>query len=259
LTKFSKNNNIFKSSIEPGLIYLSNICKINGSTDLEKIIQEKAILCFWYLLNNAKNYNLFAQNEKIFEEIIQFNLINILIENLYFNFKDYIHKAYNEKSGRMSNESVLISLKIFELLSNINLTNTSYTLGEYILNNNILDVLFMILSTEFANISERQNLYLETYSFIFNLLPKIQFNKVHLDFFSLKILNCLITNFISQSSTNTSIKILKLINLHLHISKPEEIDKYYYGLNNNSENINIIHIIASKCLFIFLFRTFRLK
>lgn len=79
-----------KKLIVPAIPSLTNFSKPEGSSEVEKIILEKGILCFYYIFNNIRNYNIHTQDPQIFEKIMQYGLLNNLFDvHIIYNHRFY--------------------------------------------------------------------------------------------------------------------------------------------------------------------------
>lgn len=64
----------------PAIPSLSNMAKLSGNSDIEKNILDRAILCFYYIISNIKNYGIQSQDPEIYQKVMQYGLLDNLFE-----------------------------------------------------------------------------------------------------------------------------------------------------------------------------------
>lgn len=181
------------------------------------------------------------KNKEIFGAFLESELIDNLFHIFLIFLKD---KSVSEfHSINVSNDTFRNIIKTFELLCYI-----SDDFVDNILDKNILEITYSILSREFSqtndddkqkvNIklsSSNSNLYQDFFAFLISLFPnkkqKLKHkllsdrNNLKLQFFGEKILVLLISNILNISSTNTIVHVIKLIGTFIQYSPEVEIKR----------------------------------
>jgi len=53
---------------------------LSGNSEIEKNILDRGILCFYYIINNIKAYNIQTQEPDILQRVMQHGLLDNLFE-----------------------------------------------------------------------------------------------------------------------------------------------------------------------------------
>jgi len=137
-------------------------------------------------------------------------------------------------------------IKIFQILCNSSVETTNL-----ILNMNILEIIYSIIVKEMGTSSDNEGksklgttnhtIFVEIFALLQALFPEkknkkmeklvdLQ-NKDFLVYFSEKILNTLISNIVSNPSTNTLLQVIKLVETYVFFSNKEQILIYVDAIN----------------------------
>ena len=170
MTNCINNQDFIKKFIMPSIPSLSNLIRYSGDSELEKVLLDLSVQCFYNIIISIKNYNL-NTNMTSFYKVVSDNGI---LENLYDVFLRFLkidkesvyddemlikrkNSSYmgNTSSNTNSNSNSNINLETFKNIIKIFeyfcFLNADITNG--ILNMNILNVIYFILVKEFGLIS----------------------------------------------------------------------------------------------------------
>lgn len=123
LSKYVRNNIIFKTNIQPGLLNLTNLTKFCGTGELEKYILDNSINCFYYLLRNIKINKISEANKNIYFELTEngliINLLDSLVNLVYLLKNDLNNNSAKSNSKQSENYGEIIKkiLLVFENLT----------------------------------------------------------------------------------------------------------------------------------------------
>lgn len=262
MTRYTKKWEIFQKAILPGLPSLTSMTKLYGNSELDKSILDKAILSFYNILQGIKNYKLYTQDESIWETVIQYGLADNLLEILFTFFK-MLNSTGSNSSSSGNNSSVYMDtfkniIKTFQLLC-----EQSAKISNMLINMNIMETIYSILKEELEMTtmgsnsldkgrasSSHHTIFNELFPFLHSFFPqpdsKNTKERVITDnssrvfiLFSEKIIPLLIDNFVNISSSNLSIKVLKLINIYCYYSNNQNLSMYI-------EPLKLANIMSSK-------------
>lgn len=240
MTKHLRKYEILKEKIIPGLQNLTSFTKLNCQNELEKYIFEKAILCFYNILTGIKNNKLNSNCATIWEEVIQFGLLENLIEVLEVFLKSDNDMTLSHIFGK--NNLVIYMdtfkniIKIFSILC-----KNSEKIRNRFLDMTILNMMYNIIKEEINLDSESESntnrsnishhlIFYELFPFLFSFFPDVttstrsisncisntNFNNSSklMDYFTNKIIPLLITHFVNISSISLSLKAIQLIKIY---------------------------------------------
>lgn len=290
----ASSKDYIKKFILPAIPSLTNMTKVfsiflkmfklSGNSDIEKSILDKGILCFFYIVYNIKNYGVQNQDPEIFQKVMQYGLLDNLFEVLSNFLKimndNEVKTGGNNKDLNISQDTLKNIIKIFNIIS-----NCSSEISNLILNMNILEIIYSIISKEMATSttttesdgksklgSTYHTVFVEIFSLLQSLFPEKKCkklvklidpnNKHFLVYFSEKILNTLISNIVSNPSTNTLLQVIKLVETYIFFSNKEQILAYVDPINLSNvaskmldskdtsyifQIFELIDLIMSKC------------
>jgi hypothetical protein len=257
MTKHIKKYETFMNKIYPGLAALTSLTKFGDNDEIDKVILDKAISCFYKIIISAKNYKLFLSDSKIWEKITSYGLLNNLMEVIVFFFKMLTD------SSKFSKTFIGLYMDIFKNTMKIfkSLCEESAIISNILLEMNILEIIYSIFKEELEfSLSNKNslnkvkssshNIFNELLPFLYSLFPNknnlIKEDRMIIDnnsnvfhFFSKKILSILIKNLVNISTSQLSLKTLKLINVYCYFSKTDNISTYL-------DPQNLANIMSSK-------------
>jgi hypothetical protein len=250
MTRAINNMDYIKKFIIPAVPSLTSLTKYIGNTEIEKNILDQAVLCFYNIVFCIKSYNL-QGGQYFYTNMIQFGLL----ENLFEVFEKFIKNekedqiptnniASNNKGVDIYQETFKNILKLFEVFCNL-----SPDITNLILNMNILEIIYNVLSRELGqnNIklklsSNSHSAYTELFSLLIAFFPNkksktvdckllSETNKSFFIYFSDKILNLLVNNIVNIPSSNTMVQIMKLVEMYITYSPKGDIVTYIDPVN----------------------------
>jgi hypothetical protein len=249
MTKAINNMDYIKKFIIPAVPSLTCLTKLIGNTEIEKGILDQAVLCFFNIVYCVKTYNLQANNQDFYTNMIQYGLL----ENLFEVFEKFI-KSDKEEVNQTSNNNIGNSakggvniyqetfkniLKLFETFCSL-----SPDITNLLLNMNILEIIYGVLAKELGSTnniksklsSNSHSAYNELFTLLVSFFPNKKSktvdkllsanNKNFFMYFSEKILSLLVNNIVNIPSSNTMVQIMKLLEMYITYSPTEYILTY---------------------------------
>ncbi len=262
MSKVGNNIDYIKNYFLNAIPSLTILSKLNGNSDIEKVIVDLAIQSIYNILNGVRNYNYSMDFNNFCEDIIKDGLLSVLMDNLikFLNIDE--KKDISSNIFNVNVDTIKYILKIFELfciMSN-NITNM-------LLNNNMLEMIYKVIKNEInynkndgskVNSSNTHSLFNELFNLLASFFPnqpnkqictllktKImsEENKNFYDFFSEKILKLLIENILNIPSSTTTLGVIKIIKMYIANSSIDYIKKY---IDDNQLSNSISKMLDSK-------------
>lgn len=252
MCKWIKTLETFNEKVKPALLGLTGLTKFCGNSELEKFILDQAIQCFYSIINSAKNNKFYINDFNVFEEIIQYGLV----DNLFEVLNNFMRMMEENKNVAIYLDTFKNIVKVLQMLC-----ENSSNISNLLINMNILEMIYHILKGELNHSSTNNNInsanhsiFNEIFPLIISFFPNNNTNSqkrlitdntshVYL-FFAQKILPILINNFIHISSSGTTFKIVKIIKLFISFSNNVHINMFLDPLKvANILSSNIIYLI----------------
>jgi len=241
MSKYIRKFETLNRFILPAIPSLTTMTKLNSHTELDKSILDKCVICFYNILITVKVNKFYEADVQVWDSIIKYglldNLVDLVVSLMSENSSDQINinsttSNRNSKNSVINLETFKSIVKIFQLLS-----EQSAKICNSLINMNILEMVHKIFKEE-LELSSINSQSIEkgraasTHHSIFNeLLPllisffpstfkeddseRLITDNTSLEYisFSKNIIPVLIENFINISSSQTSLKALRLINI----------------------------------------------